>query len=234
MLKIESLRRVSLFSDLGDSELFLIFRALQTCSFPAGSVIFSQGEPGEAVCFVESGQVKISTVAEDGREKAISLMGEGEVFGEVVLFAGGPYPATATAITDCAIGMLQNERLLQLVAANGTLAVSLLQLLSRRLRMAQGQLRDLALKDAFTRVGELLLHLAEQTGQTRSDGLFVPLGVTREELANLAGTTRETFTRVLGQLKRQDLVRVLKGGLLLTRPEQLRRACFEKGEAIWR
>src|SRR5690554_650638 len=155
MLKVEDLRRVGLFSELSDSELQLIFRSLQVFTFPAGSVIFNQGEPGNAVCFVGQGQVKISSVAEGGREKTIRFMGEGQVFGEVVLFENGPYPATATAITDSIIGVLENQRLLQLIADNGDLAVSLLQLLSHRLRMAQGQLRDLALKDAFTRVGEL-------------------------------------------------------------------------------
>ncbi len=215
LLKPEDLRLVGIFSELSDAELRPIFRILQVKTFLAGSPIFHEGEAGDAVYFVSSGRVKISTTTADGKEKIIHFMQTGQVFGEVVLFESGPYPATATAAEDSAVGILRNRDLFSLLKENNDLAVSLLRLLSRRLRMAQSQLRDLALKDAFTRVGELVLQLAEQSGDFRPEGAHLLLSATREELANLAGTTRETFTRMLGELKREGLIRVVRGGLLI-------------------
>jgi len=222
LLKPDDLRLVSIFSELSDAELRMIFRILQVKTVPAGTPIFHEGEAGEAVYFVSSGMVKISTAAVDGKEKIIHFMQAGQVFGEVVLFESGPYPATATAVEDSAIGILRNRDLFLVLKENNDLAVSLLRLLSRRLRMAQSQLRDLALKDAFTRVGELVLQLAAQSGDLRPEGTHLPLSATREDLANLAGTTRETFTRMLGELKREGLIRVVRGGLLIPDIARLR------------
>lgn len=222
LLRPEDLRLVSIFSELSDGELRPIFRILQVKEFVAGSPIFHEGETGAAIFFVSSGRVKISTTASDGREKIIHFMQAGQVFGEVVLFESGPYPATATAAENSTIGILQNRDLFQVLRENNELAISLLRLLSRRLRMAQSQLRDLALKDAFTRVGELVLALAAQSGDRRPEGTHVRLAATREELANLTGTTRETFTRMLGELKQEGLVEVVRGGLLIPDIKRLR------------
>lgn len=222
MLKPEDLRQVSVFSELSTAQLRPIFDVLRVKEYPAESLVFREGEAGDAIFFVCSGRVKISTMTVDGREKIIHFMQAGQVFGEVVLFERGSYPATATVMEDSSVGVLQNGDLFHVLVTNNELAVSLLQLLARRLRMAQAQLRDLALKDAFTRVGELLLSLAEQFGSEHPDGLHLRLVATREELANLAGTTRETFTRMLAEYKRQGLIKVIRGGLLIPNIELLR------------
>lgn len=222
MLDLSVLRRVGIFSELSDEQLDLIFRIVQMKSFTADSLIFSEGERGEAVYFVSSGRVKISTITADGKEKILNFMEGGQVFGEVVLFEGGPYPASALAMTDSEIGILQNPDLFQVLQQHGELAISLLRLFSRRLRMAQSHVRDLALKDAFTRVGELVLRLADESGQYRPSGMYIRLWDTREDLANLAGTSRETFTRMLSEYKQRGLITVVHDGLIIPDVERLR------------
>lgn len=222
MLTEGNLRQVSIFSELSAPQLQAIFRLVQVRTFPAEAVIFHQGEPGEAVYFVSRGLVKISSIAADGREKIIHFMEDGQVFGEVVLFEGGPYPATAQAMAETEVGALRNQDLYQLLLQQGELAVSVMRLLARRLRMAQQQVHDLALKDAYTRVGELLLRLVEESGRQQPDGVHLRLRATREELANLAGTTRETFTRMLGELRQRGLVVVARSSLVIPDLERLR------------
>ena len=222
MLDLSALRRVSIFSELSDEQLVPIFRIVLVRSYAAGSLIFGEGERGEAVYFVSSGRVKISTIAADGKEKILHFMEGGQIFGEVVLFEGGPYPATALAVDDSEIGILQNPDLFHVLKQNGELAINLLRLFSRRLRMAQRQVRDLALKDAFTRVGELVLRLADESGQYLPGGVHVRLRSTREDLANLAGTTRETFTRMLGEYRQRGLISVVHNGLIIPDIDRLR------------
>lgn len=222
LLDYRDLARVDIFSELAEEQLRLIFDLLLSKFCQAGEVLFHEGEPGETVYFVSQGRVKISTVAADGKEKILHFMEPGQVFGEVVLFEGGRYPATAVATEDSQVGALNNSALYSLLQGNGDLCISLLRLLARRLRAAQRQVHDLALKDVYTRVGELILRLAEESGQPETEAVKIRLTATREELANLAGTTRETFTRMLAIYREQELIRTVKGGLILPSLSNLR------------
>ncbi len=222
MFGIEDLRKVSIFTELTDQQLRLIQGIVTIKQYDKGSFIFSEGERGDAVCFLLSGLVKIRTGVADGREKILHFMQAGQVFGEVVLFDGGPYPATAEVVEAADIGILRNQDLYRLLKEHSDLAISLLTLLARRLKMTQRQVRDLALKDAYTRVAELIIGLANECDDLREDGLHIHLRMTREEMANMTGTTRETLTRMLGELRRQKLVKVIRNGLIVPDLEALK------------
>ncbi len=209
MLTVSALKKVSVFQDLSHTQLQLLYDLVTLRSYKAGELIFTQGQQGDAIFFVVSGRVKIMVTSADGREKIIKVMESGHVFGEVVLFDGGPYPATAQALDDCQVGVLRNEDVYGLMRQNSELAISLLQLLARRLKMAQRQLHDLALKDVFTRVTQLVCELAENEGVVLPCGsVQLSLRLTREEMAQLVGTSRETLTRVLSELKQLGLLNV--------------------------
>jgi len=223
VLTISDLRKVSVFQELSQVQLQMLYDLVTLRSFQAGEIIFTQGQQGDAIFFVVGGRVKIMVTSPDGREKIIKVMEPGQVFGEVVLFDGGPYPATAQALDECQVGVLRNADVYALLRQNSELAISLLQLLARRLKMAQRQLHDLALKDVFTRVTQLVCELAESEGTVLPCGsVQLNLRLTREELAQLVGTSRETLTRVLSELRQMGLLNVERNLVLIPSLARLR------------
>lgn len=223
VLTLCDLKQVSVFQGLSDEQLQLLYKSVTLRNYRPGDFVFTQGQPGEAVCFVVSGRVKIAVAAQDGREKIIKVMEPGHVFGEVVLFDGGPYPASAQAMDSCLVGVLRNEDLYALLREHADLAISLLQLLARRLKMAQRQLQDLALKDVYTRVAQLVFELAESEGvQLPCGSRQLTLRLTREEMAQLAGTSRETLTRMLGELRQQGILTVDRNQVSIPNMARLR------------
>lgn len=223
MLTLVDLKKVSLFQDLAEEQLQLVYNLVALRNYGSGDLIFTQGEPGDALFFVINGRVKIIVMAADGREKIIKVMEPCHVFGEVVLFDNGPYPATAQAMDACQVGILRNEDLYMLLRAHSDLAISLLQLLAKRLKMTQRQLQDLALKDVYTRVAQLLLELAE------TEGVILPCGsaqltlrLTREEMAQMTATSRETLTRMLSELRQQGIITVERNQVFIPSLARLR------------
>lgn len=209
MLTIADLKNVSVFQGLAEKQLRLVYGLVTLRDYSSGDFIFTQGEPGDALFFVVTGRVKISVMAADGREKIIKIMEPGHVFGEVVLFDSGPYPASAQAMDACQVGILRNEDLYEMLREHDDLAISLLQLLAKRLKMTQRQLQDLALKDVYTRVAQLLLELAENEGIKLPCGsVQLTLRLTREEMAQMTATSRETLTRMLSELRQQGIISV--------------------------
>lgn len=223
MLTLVDLKKVSLFQDLAEEQLQLVYNLVALRNYGSGDLIFTQGEPGDALFFVINGRVKIIVMAADGREKIIKVMEPCHVFGEVVLFDNGPYPATAQAMDACQVGILRNEDLYMLLRVHSDLAISLLQLLAKRLKMTQRQLQDLALKDVYTRVAQLLLELAE------TEGVILPCGsaqltlrLTREEMAQMTATSRETLTRMLSELRQQGIITVERNQVFIPSLARLR------------
>lgn len=158
-------------------------------------MIFCEGEQGEGVHFVNSGSVKIIKSGADGREHIIKIVHPGEVFAEVLLFSQLPYPATAVAMEDSIIGIIKNTDMEKLVSQNGVIALALIKALSTKLLYVQGKIKSLALHDVLARTSEAILNL-----DTTINSL------SRQELADLVGTTRETVTRMLTLLKHEGII----------------------------
>ncbi len=204
------LGKIPLFRDLSNEELQEISQLAKVRNYKKNMIIFLEGEPGEALYFVISGKVKISMMTEDGREQILHILQHGDVFAEVVLIDRGPYPASAEVIEAGQIGMLMNDDLENYLRTNPDLALKLLRLMSKRLRMAQIQVRDLALKDTYGRLASMLLMLAKDHGEAGPSGITIDLPLGRQELANLIGTTRETVTRILGDFKKNKCIELDK------------------------
>ncbi|MBU7008373.1 Crp/Fnr family transcriptional regulator [Phosphitispora fastidiosa] len=209
------LGKIPLFRDLSSEELKEISRLAKVRNYKKNMLIFLEGEPGEALFFVISGKVKISMMTEDGREQILHILQHGDVFAEVVLIDRGPYPASAEVIETGQIGMLMNDDLENYLRTNPDLALKVLRLMSKRLRLAQIQVRDLALKDTYGRLASMLLMLAKDHGEDGPSGITIDLPLGRQELANLIGTTRETVTRILGDFKKNKCIELDKQAITI-------------------
>lgn len=205
MNEYDSLRKIPVFAGLPDDLLRLIGSHTIERQISKGETIFHEGDPGEGFHYVIEGQVKIIKTSEDGREHIIKVMQAGDLFAEVLLFNALPYPATATAVDAVRVGVIRNADLERLVLGNNQLALQLIKALSQRLLYAQQKIKNLALDDVLSRTAEVLLRLAaDQVGRERVPE--IRLDFSRQDLASLVGTTRETVTRTLSALKKDGII----------------------------
>jgi CRP/FNR family transcriptional regulator len=218
---IKYLKRINFFYGLKENELGEIAGIVMERKYRKGRIIFMEGEPGEAVFFLKSGRLKVSKQDEEGREHILHYVNPGEVFAEVVLFDGGGYPATAEVLEDAEVGVIRCQDMDNLVIKNPGIALTLLKVMSGRLRFAQQKIMELALKDTTRRLAGTLLKLAEEHGTPGEGGTQICLSLTNQELANLVGTSRETVNRIMGELRRRKAIIVEKQAGIVVNKERL-------------
>lgn len=216
------LRKIPIFSRLCPELLSQIHSKTIEKLYQKGVTVFREGEPGEGFHYLRSGKIKIIKLSEDGREHIIHILQPGDLFAEVLLFRSGNYPCTAVAVEDSYVGIIKNTDLEQLVLNNNQLALEIIKALSARLLFAQQKIKNLALDDVLARMADTLLQLANQQGKKLPDGkIELLLNISRQELAGLIGTTRETANRTLSMLKKEKLLEFNGKKIILTKPDQL-------------
>lgn len=217
------LSRVSIFQELPEEDLEKIAALAVVRVYPKGAYVFQEGERGDGFYFVKRGKLKLSKLLPDGKEKILHFVQDGDIFAELLVFDGGPFPATAQALVDSQVGLIRNSDMKRLLQAYPDIAWRILVIMSRRLRQAVEQMRDMAFRDAYGRLSQGVLNLAKEYGVPTPEGIKIEMPLSQQELANLAGTSRETVARILGQWKREGLVEVRRRHLILRRPEDLER-----------
>ncbi|NLO88989.1 MAG: Crp/Fnr family transcriptional regulator [Clostridia bacterium] len=202
------LKKIPIFSHLTEEELKKVDEITKVRKYRKNMIIFIEGEYGNELYFIKKGSVKISKLLEDGSEKILHFLKEGDIFAEVLLLGGGEYPATAEAIEDAEIGIIENELLEELLRKNGEITLKILKVMAERLRRAQYHIRDLALRDAYGRLTSVLLDLGEEYGEKTQRGVKISLKLSQQQLANLVGTSRETVARILGVWRKEGIIKV--------------------------
>ena len=180
-------------------------------SYPKGSVILFEDDPGDALYLVASGQVKVVLIGEDGREVILSVLGEGAFFGEMALLDDEPRSAHVIAMEDSVVLALRREDFRARLRASPEVAIALLKELSRRLRRADDQIGSLVLLDVGGRVAELLVRLADEEGGDR-----ITRKLTHATIAQMIGSSRETVSRTMRDLQDKNLVSVTRQEIVLT------------------
>ena len=188
-----------------------------------GHVVFAEGQKGDRLFVVLAGKVKISRSASDGRENILTLLGPGELFGELSLFDPGPRNATATAVADTILIGVGNDDLTAWLTGRPDVARQLLRALARRLRRTNETLADLVFSDVPGRVAKALLDLSERFGTPTDEGLRVAHDLTQEELAQLVGASRETVNKALADFAGRGWLRLDQRAVLLLDIDRLRR-----------
>lgn len=200
------LKNLLMFKDLNEESLQKIYKIWYEKEYKKGSIIFMEGDPGVAFYYIISGKVKLYTTSCDGREHIINIFGDGCVFGEATLLTGIDYPATAETLEDSKIGVLKNNDLENLIKEDTSLALEIIKVLSRRLIMASRVIRNMAFKDTAQRTAAALFELSQNHGVNTHDGIELNLEITRQELADVVGASRESISRVLSRLKKNGII----------------------------
>ena len=213
------LRRVPLFSGLSDQQLEDLAELTLTRTFGRGEAIILAEEIGETFFVICGGQVKVSITHEDGREVILSLLGPGKVFGELSLLDGQPRSANVVALRETELITLSRSAFLQLILDTPPIATALLGELASRLRTTDQKIEGLALLDVTSRIARTLLQLGEDQGRETEVGTLVENRPTHQQLANMAGTTRETVSRVLKRLEAQGYISCKARTILILRED---------------
>jgi CRP/FNR family cyclic AMP-dependent transcriptional regulator len=196
-----------LFSDMESEESKALFASMVPVELSRGDVLFREGEPGDRLYVIAQGKIKLGRRSSDGRENLLSILGPGEMFGELSLFDPGPRTATASSVSEALIYELRHQALVQWIAQHPSVATTLLGALARRLRRTNETLADLVFSDVPGRVAKALLDLSNRFGETNDEGVRVAHDLTQEELAQLVGASRETVNKALADFATRGWVR---------------------------
>jgi CRP/FNR family transcriptional regulator len=169
-----------------------------------GETIFFEGDKGNGFYMVGEGKVKIFKVSPMGKEYILHIFGEGEPFGEVPVFHGQPFPATAEALVKTRVIFFPRDRFVTLVEANPSIALNMLAVLSMRLRRFASQIESLSLKEVPARLANYLLYLSQEQGGRDE----IVLDISKGQLASLLGTIPETLSRIFARMSEEGLIRV--------------------------
>lgn len=211
---LEVLKKVPLFANMREGDLTAFAELVRERSYPKGSVIVFEDDPGDALYLVAEGQVKVVLIGEDGREVILSVLGEGTFFGELALIDDQPRSATVIAMVDATVLMLRREDFQSRLRASPEIAIALLREISRRLRRADEKIGSLVLLDVNGRVADLLLRLAEEEG-----GDSITKKITHHVIAQMIGSSRETVSRTMLDFVERGLIQVSRKDItILNRP----------------
>jgi CRP/FNR family cyclic AMP-dependent transcriptional regulator len=204
----EILKTVPMFAELSDSDLDSLAQLASRRHYARETPIFFEHEEGDSFFMILKGRVKVTILGDDGREVILSMLGTGDVFGEMALLDDEPRSATAIAVEDCDLLSLQRSEFDGVVKSRASISAGLIKVLSARLRKANHQISTLALLDVYGRVARVLMEMARDEGRRLRDGRIAFRRATHQEIANRIGTTRETVTRMMKDLERQGLIHV--------------------------
>ncbi|MCU0412740.1 MAG: Crp/Fnr family transcriptional regulator [Bacteroidetes bacterium] len=217
------LRNVPIFADLEERELDKILKLGTRQKYKKGNLVVLEQESGAALFVIISGKVKVVRMDEDGREVILSMFGPGEFFGEMSLLDGMARSASVVATTKSELFMIHRREFLDLLHEFPTVAISLLAELAMRLRKADMQIKSLSLKDAAGRVANVLLMLSDDLGIFRKGKVEIEDLPLQQDMANMAGTSRETVSRMLHQFERDGHVSMKGNRLIINDYEAFRK-----------
>jgi len=200
------LKYVPIFSELSDSTLEQISKLGVKKKFPKDSIILFEHETGSALFVIVSGKVKVSRVSEDGKEVILTILGDSDFFGEMAILDGLTRSANVTSMEDSELFIIQRKDFLELLQIHPEVSIALLQELTQRLRAADMKIKSLSLKDAEGKVATVILQLADDLGKIKQGTVEIEKLPFQQDLANMAGTSRETISRTLHSFAKKGLV----------------------------
>ena len=215
------LRRSALFRRVSPEDRQRLAAVSSVRSFDKGALLFSEGDPSDEMFTVLSGRVKVFKTTPRGSDVILELFGPGDPVGAVAVYESRPYPASAMALDPTACLVIPRRAFFSLLEQYPTLVRGLLVGLTHRLVELTNRLTELSGGRIEGRLARFFLKLAHDMGQRRADGVFIPLTLSRQELADMTGTTIETSIRIMSRWNKEDLVRTEKEGFVVTNPTAL-------------
>jgi len=215
MSKTDHLRNVPIFTDLSDSDLNRIASKMVSRGYEKGQMILLEEGTGETFFIITSGTVKVTRLSDDGREVIMALLGGRDFFGEMSLLDGEGRSANIVANEDAEVMTLSRRDFPECLETYPKITIALLEELAVRRRKSDQQIESLSLSDSEQRIGITLIRLAEERGTIKRGDVTVQNLPYQQDIANMAGTSRETVSRTLKLLEDKKLVKRNEGDITI-------------------
>ena len=206
MNKDKLIQTVPLFSDLSKTSLKKITEKMVSRSYDKEKMILIEESAGETFFIISNGTVKITRMSDDGREVILAILGEGDFFGEMALLDGEGRSANVVALEDAEVLTLQRGDFLEILERFPKIAIHLLKELTTRIRHSDQQIESLSLSGAEQRIALVLIRLAEEMGKIKEGTVTIDSIPYQQDIANMAGTSRETVSRVYRMLEDKQYI----------------------------
>lgn len=212
-MKIEQIKKVladfTLFRELNDFELTKITDIAIAREWKKQSHVFLQGDPLENVYFIYEGKIKIYKSDINGREQIVAIAKKGEMFPHVGFFRKGDYPAYAEVLESSTLITIPISKFETVLIENPELCIKVFKVLGEKIVDLQNRLEEQILNNTYEQIVKLLIRLAQKHGKEQEDGtILLKSEFTNKDLANMIGTTRETISRTLTKMKKDELIEV--------------------------
>lgn len=222
-----ALARTPPFSGLPAEELSRLLPYARLRRYEKGEIVFREGDPPERFHAIASGRVKVVKFAPFGKELILEIFGPGDPFGAVAVYEGRPFPASAVALEQTDVLSLSRSDFFALMAKHPEIARGLLLGLTRRLIELTQKLAQLSSGGVEYRLAALFLKLADRMGRPETEGTVIPLALSRQDIADMVGTTIETAIRVMSRWNRDGVVRTERSSFLIANRQALEKIVSE-------
>ena len=211
----EIFRRTTIFRRLSADDRQRLAAAATVRAYDRGGLLFSEGDPSDHLYTIVTGRVKVFKTTPRGTDVILEIFGPGDPIGAVAVYEERPYPAGAMALEPTTCVLISRWSFFTLLETHPTMVRGLLLGLTHRLVELTNRLSELSGGRVEARLARFFLKLATDMGQLRPEGTFIPLALSRQELADMIGTTIETSIRIMSRWGKQDLVRTEKDGFIV-------------------
>jgi CRP-like cAMP-binding protein len=212
---------IDLFDQISIQDLDEIASTAKQRNYEKNSYLFHQGDPARRFCVLVKGKVKLTQLTEDGQQIILRYVSPGEAFAVIAVLIKIPYPVTATAVNRVSVLTWEDDVMLNLMQKHPQLAINSLSILAKRIQEFQDRFRELATERVERRIARALTRLASQTGRKLEHGILIDITLTRQDLAEMTGTTLYTVSRILSQWEKDGLVSSQREQVTILSPHQL-------------
>lgn len=218
---ISLIRQIDLFGGLPQADLEKVARAAVARQYREGEFLFHQGDPARHMHVLVEGRIKLVQYTPDGQQVIIRYLGPGETFAVLAVLRNTNYPVAAQVVVDCTVLSWERATMKQLMNEFPPLEQNALSIMADRVREFQDRIRELSTERVERRIARTLLRLVRQTGRRVDEGILIELPLTRQDLAEMAGTTLYTVSRTLRAWEARGVVRCGRIKVTVTNPHQL-------------
>ncbi len=213
---------VPLFKDLNRRDREAICKAMILRKFEAGEIILHEEDNENHTFFIiASGIAHVAVLTNEGKNAILASLNKGDFFGEMAILDGEPRSASVIASTDCELLMLYRRSFLEILQNYPPLTIQMLMTMSKRIRRSNRHINTLSLMSVYGRVADVILQLAREQGQRIGDMTIIPNRPTQQAIADMAGTSRETVSRILSQLQKKHYITLDRKKLVILNEKKL-------------
>jgi len=218
---VKKINEIGVFQNITEEELRELEPYILRESVKKKADIFSEGDQPEWFYIVESGKVKITKMSSDGKEIILEVISPGEIFGGVAVMRGFPYPANAVAMENSELVKISRRNLMRLVDRFPNLMYCIAMNLGDRMKSSHDSLKNIALERVEARIAALLLKLADKVGVKVKEGILIDMRLTKQDVADMVGTTVETSIRTFSKFKKDRLLSEFEGKIIIIDRDRL-------------